>query len=314
MASPFLGAPLASYQTRYNDAALDPFQGEYTASFGPYAISEDPVIFHETARSLHDRVLASSSQGLPSGFLLLHEAPEQDSGSIIRMYHKVFSFSARLGLPATAWDGRSFAFHGDVVRNQISTVNWGERYYFALLEPIFVPTVATIDQALASDCTIEHFGPLTAESPSVEAARSRMTVVVPPKYMHIFLGGGLTPREAWERLRGAIVADGIEHACQPLIKWLQMAFTHSTISLNLAPISPLESGPPSSPMGDAFLIDHQQTVLERDLPGLNPSSFSEGASLIAQNMVTLVAYNKLARQGEENRRAAALLTTPDMLY
>ena len=115
MASPFLGAPVASYRTRYNGAALDSFQGEYTALFGPYAISEDPAILNETARSLNKRVLAGSSQGLPSGFLLLHEAPELNSGSIIRMYHKVFPFCARLGLPTTAWDEGSFTFHGNVV-------------------------------------------------------------------------------------------------------------------------------------------------------------------------------------------------------
>ena len=67
-------------------------------------------------------------------------------------------------------------------------------------------------------------------------------------------------------------------------------------------------------MGDPLLINHQQTLLERDLPVLNPHSLSEGASLIAQNLGALVADNKLARQGDDLRRAASLVTTPDMFY
>ena len=105
------------------------------------------------------------------------------------------------------------------------------------------------------------------------------------------------------------MADGRAQACQPLITWLQIALTRSEEI-----VSAVWTPTPSSPMGDTLLINYQQTLLERDLPGLNPHSLSEGAALIAQNLGALVADNKLARQGEDSRRAAALVTTPDMFY
>ena len=104
------------------------------------------------------------------------------------------------------------------------------------------------------------------------------------------------------------MVDGRVLACQPLITWLQIALTKSdTIA------SAVWSPTPSSPLGDTLLINYQHTLLERDLPGLN-QSLSEGAALIAQNLGALVADNKLARQGEDSRRAAALVTTPDTYY
>ena len=99
-----------------------------------------------------------SPQWFPAGFLLLHEVPGSNAGSVIRIYHKVFPFCARPGLPATTWDGRIFAFHGDVFRNQISMVNWEEGFYFALVEPVSVSTVENIDQAFCGDLPTELFG------------------------------------------------------------------------------------------------------------------------------------------------------------
>ena len=65
------------------------------------------------------------------------------------------------------------------------------------------------------------------------------------------------------------MADGRDQACKPLITWLQIALTRSEVV-----ISEVWTPSPSSPMGDPLLINYQQTLLERDLPGMNPHSLS----------------------------------------
>ena len=183
--SELTGTPLTNYRTFYNDSTHDPFRGDYAASLAPYDLTDINGEI-EGAQSLYNRVLMGSSQGLPAGFLLLHESPGNNAGRVIRMYHKVFPFCARPGLPATQWDGRSFAFHGDVVRNQISMIDWKEDYFASLVETVAVPTAEYIDQAFSVDIRLEHFGPYDAGAAGTINVRARGTVFVPPIHARIF--------------------------------------------------------------------------------------------------------------------------------
>ena len=71
------------------------------------------------------------------------------------------------------------------------------------------------------------------------------TCFVPPQYVGMFLGAGaLTPREAWERVRGQLVIDGNEIACRALVKYLQAALTRSTA--NGDPLLELPDAPTAS--------------------------------------------------------------------
>ena len=169
---------MTNYRTFYNDSTHDPFRGDYAASLAPYDFSDINGEI-EGAQSLYNRVLMGSSQGMPSGFLLLHESPNS-AGRIIRMYHNVFPFCARLGLPVTQWDGRSFGFHGDVIRGQIAMVEWHKDYFCALADTVAVPTAEYIDQAFAADIHLEHFDHYETGAAGTIDVRARNTVFVPP--------------------------------------------------------------------------------------------------------------------------------------
>ena len=64
-------------------------------------------------------------------------------------------------------------------------------------------------------------GPYGAGDAGVESIRCRKTVYVPAPYVGLFLSSDLTPVEAWQRLRGAIVDAAAEDACKPIVDWYE---------------------------------------------------------------------------------------------
>ena len=59
-------------------------------------------------------------------------------------------------------------------------------------------------------------GPYGSGDAGVESVRCCKTVYVPAPYVGLLLSGDLTPVEAWQRLRGAIVDAATEDACFPI--------------------------------------------------------------------------------------------------
>ena len=90
---------------------------------------------------------------------------------------------------------------------------------------VHVPSAAAIDTAIAGDAGLNMLGPFGAGDAGVESVRCRKTVYVPAPYVGLLWGGDLTPVEAWQRVRGAIVNATAEDACRPIIDWLRAALT-----------------------------------------------------------------------------------------
>ena len=90
---------------------------------------------------------------------------------------------------------------------------------------------------------------------------------VPAPYVGLFLSGDLTPVEAWQRLRGAIVNAAAKYACRPMVDWLRAALRRSGPDA----LSTLVVPDPSAPLPDALLLNHRHRLLLGHLPGLDPS-------------------------------------------
>ena len=107
----------------------------------------------------------------------------------------------------------------------------------------------------------------TPRDANVEIIPYRKTVYVPAPYVGLLLCADLSPVEAWNRLRGAIVDAAEEDACRPLIDWIHAVIIRSGSNTHSALIVP----EPSAPLPDALLLQHHHWLLLSHLPGIDLS-------------------------------------------
>ena len=139
--------------------------------------------------------------------------------------------------------------------------------YLHLAPAVLVPSVAVIDAAIARDPDLKLLGPYGAGDVGVENIRCRKTVYVTAPDVGLLLGSDLTPVEAWQRLRGAIVDAAAEDSCRPIVDWLRAALVRSGPNA----LSALRVPEPSAPLLDAILLQQRHRLLLSHLPGLDPS-------------------------------------------
>ena len=217
----------------------------------------------------------------------------------LHVYLQADKFHPRLGLPATPWDDLIYAQKGDLYRNQAVLVEWKSDYFRQINQQLLVPTAATIDTVLAAHPEAELLGPYAQAEAGTEIIKVRRTCFVPPRYVPMFLAGPIMPRDAWERVRGQIVVEGQEVACQALIKFLQAAITRAVAGA--APLVSLVESP-VAPLADALLLDHRQRILEEDFPQLNHQLIGLQQDQIAASLGELVRDNRAARDMERADR------------
>ena len=150
----------------------------------------------------------SNSTG-KSSFTHTHKKGSSSGQSNSSQGEKIDRFDARMGQPTTPFDGRMMAFVGDSVEGQVPSTVIIPEDSFNAVGVQYVPTVAAMDELLAQDPNLTFVGPFTAADEGVEAVNVRRALWIPNRYVIMALDEGLTPRQAWEQIRGAIVADGL---------------------------------------------------------------------------------------------------------
>jgi hypothetical protein len=276
----------ALYTNFFADANRDVFNGEYAAAMDPYDVplqGNANLLSPEQVKTL---VVGARAQRVPTAFLLFHDGH-------LHVYLQVDKFHPRLGMPPSPWDDKLFAQKGELHRNQAVLVEWKNDYFHQLNQQILVPMPATIDATLAGEPEVECLGPYTQGEAGTELIKVRRTCFVPPKYVGMFLGSPLTPKEAWQRVRGQMVIDGTEVACKALVKYLQAALTRS--AANAAPALELIEAP-AAPLADALLLEHRQRILGEDFPELNVEGERRQQDQIAASIEELVRDNQAARE------------------
>ncbi len=290
----------ASYLDFFANAANDPFQGNYAAAMAHYDVplqNNPATISPEQLRTL---VAGARAQRVPTAFLLMHD-------DRLHVYLQADKFHSRFGLPATPWDDLIYAQKGDLYRNQAILIEWEPDYFRQLGQQLLVPSAATIDTTFAAQPEVEFLGPYAQGEDGTELIKVRRTCFVPPRYVPLFLGNPLTPREAWERVRGQIVLEGQEVACHALIKYLQASLTYAAGGAD--PLLALTDAP-MSPLADSLLLDHRQRILDEDFPQLNQQLVGLQQNQIAANLGELVRDNRDARELERADREKAKAQGP----
>ena len=141
-------------------------------------------------------------------------------------------------------------------------------------------TAGAIDSALAGNVDVPLFGPYTVGNRECEQVKTRYAVYVPPPLVGHLLGQKFTARQAWDRVRGAIIDLGIDLECKPLVNWLRVSLTRRA-----------DGGRPVISVADVietvankFLMLHWNALMIRKLSGLDPSTERVTGTQIARKI------------------------------
>ena len=302
------------YRDWYNDHTKDPFVGNYAAMYDNYILARAPL-------DIRNDLYPSGNSGVPIAHLLLTIQANDpvDAPGVIQGYHRLSRYQPSL-VSATPFDNVAYAFLGDVQAGQAPhTVVWGENK-FHQATAIQVPTADNLDQLLAAAPDAEMVGPFAAGDPDTEQLTVRYAVFVPNRYMAILLDDHLTPRQAWQRIRGAIITDGLAQECSPLIDWLRCAITRRPATpqdpvLNsvLAQAAPAPQAIGTLAAANTFRA-YRMGIVEKDFPDLRAGPVAQGALVIAGSLNELVSQNRLAREADDERRQQETNKTPQDLF
>jgi hypothetical protein len=284
------------YRNYFGDPSNDPFGGDYAQVLQSYSV---PVANQNvlTPAQVQTLALSGQTQNVPSAFLL------QLADGKLHIFIQLAKFEARMGLPATPWDGQLFAQKGDLFHNQSQLVTWDTTHFHQIAAPLRVNTAAAIDNAFAGDPAAATLGPHADADPDTELIRYRRTCYVPPAYVPLFLAGPLTPRQAWETCRAQIVADQREIDCAPLIDYFRAAITRSVVNQ----LPTLAVATPNPPLADEDLLNHRRRILENDFPMLNSVQSTIQQSQIATQLGILIQDNRNSTLLADQRRVDAKL-------
>jgi hypothetical protein len=300
------------YREWYSDTTRDPFIGNFGAIYAHYDVN--PA---NTPAVVRERVMAAGSTGIPLAHLLLVRpagAPAHNPGTIVG-YHRAVRYTADLIQP-TSFDQSGFAFLGDVHQGQApASIVWANEY-FNRAPDINVPTAEYLDALLQGQADLQTVGPFPVGDPDTEILQVRNTVFIPSRYMPLFLDDELTPRTAWERLRGAIVTNGDAIDCLPLINWLRCAVTlryatdHASPLAQVVPAAQLLANLREAETFNRF----RAGIVHRDFPDMGGTALAIGAQQISLRIGQLAEQQRLTRESEEAARAQAAHKMPSDLF
>ena len=292
-----------SYREFYANAANDPWAGNYAGLMGQYL-----AVPANTPEALLTRMLAYGP-GTPQAFIMMEAQADPLLLGRVTLMHRPTRFP--ISVPATQWDETIMAFEGDVLGGQTCTVvEWPATGFRQAANgaALQVPTLANLDAMFAADPQLDTVGPFAVNENGTELIRTRNVMCVPPRYVPILLGWALMPREAYERLGGAIRADGLEADCGPLLGYLRAACTLPTGALIPAVQHPAA---PVLRVDDTLYNHIRDHIVHRDFPRLLEPSFVEPGQQVARAIGELVTEHRATRAVAEARRLEDATTTPE---
>ncbi|GFH46222.1 predicted protein [Chaetoceros tenuissimus] len=157
--------------------------------------------------------------------------------------------------------------------------------------PLLGPVFATAAGVAAAYGT-------TQDGPAGDACRAAGDVAL------IAIDRPHTPKELWTTLRGAIVNDGVEQACEPLTNYLQACMSRPAPH-DLSHLALDSDDLPTVVALDPDLIAHRRRLLYEDFPHFNNSVGHTQATLVSQGIHALTQEVHLGRIQTQQERDRA---------
>ena len=210
-----------SYADYFADVGNDPYHGIPTAVYDDESTTPNAAGVRIAPAAIIDTVGSDPNPDAYLGFAVEGLACTR-SFAIYRLQK----------VPKTRAATRS-PFEGDVIANFGDLTSLGPTYVRVKSDVAFrfvsvtTPTIANMAAMFvnAGADPTALLGPFATGDPGTEDVECRKLTHIPYKYVTMALAKCYTPREAWETLGAAIIANGDDVTCAPLLRALRIAAT-----------------------------------------------------------------------------------------
>ena len=276
-----------SFVEWYGDAQRDPCRGEYQQIMNRF----DPDV-NNTISHIILLEQAAGAGAIPQAFLCCSLRQQR-----VRIYclHLPSKYIGALDGRITPWDGKVFAFVGDVSHNTATTVQLPDNAFRAFINV----RVKTTDYMVThlDELTDLGFPVVQGNDPESEVVSTRQMMYLPARYVPLLLdSAGYSIRDVWEILYPALVNDGNLASCATLVKWLRVASTRSQAGQSIA------AQDMEVPLVDGNLASHRMGLLKQALPALFQPA--ESLELALTQMAAAVTQNTNDSRVAREQRAA----------
>jgi hypothetical protein len=287
-------AKFITFAQLFNDETRDPCGREYGRVMNRFAANPQDAVASAT---LFNQVTGVGSRQL-NAYLCCGTGKGGPLGP--RIYCVLFpsKYAASINGDPTFWDNLTFAFLGDVIQGQATTVIFPNDAF---------DTVTT--RTRTSAYMLQHLNDLTTAMPLFPPVADdeadalevtvRKVIYLPAVYVPLFLSaGGYTIKQAWDRLFPALHQRQDLEVCAPLLQWLQVASTGSALPDLVTMGDPSVAFPLNTPPADEELLTQRLQFLHQLLPGLTapPQSLETALTQMAAAIVTQTNDSRLVRE------------------
>lgn len=207
----------------------------------------------------------------------------------IYVIHMPSKFSPSIDGRITPWDGRLFAFLGEILRDNPMIVAFPSTGFELTTNNVWVWDDENFSPQLDLLDAAQLFPKLNANAMNAISKRTRRLMYLPAKYVPLLLDNkGYHPKQAFTILSQAFAEDNVLPDMEPVITWLRISL-HATNNNNTGP--PATSITLTAPFLDEDLILHRDPFLARALPGRHDTA--PGLETAITTMATAITSQTL---------------------
>jgi len=302
--TPPSGAALSHYSELFGSDAFDPHNND---SEGYASLLASFRTNNRAPSNAHlNRYVGDAQSDYPQAFVRV--VKDTIGGPCYEVVHAVVRYPTLMGRP-TAWDGRLFAFSGDVFEGLISTVEFPAAAFEIANTGNAVNVPATIARALellAAEPTDQALKLLADGQAQIRGVTVRYMIPLPHAYVPLLFGRRRTIRSGFAAVAQLIEQRGDAVNLPHMVEWFL-----GSLMLAADGTSVLTGNPLIIPQADMSLNRHRRGVLVAHLPGLARPPVEPGSAIQAQmaaHMYDLVEESRRTR--EEAARHADKQSAP----
>lgn len=212
-----------TYRELYSNAANNPPPDRTAGYLFGYRFT-DPAGGVPTPAALRDQTVALSDRQ-PMAFLAL--VTGQVGGFEVVILHRLLRYMDAPGDDPTGLHDQVLGLAGDILPHQYPTVGVPSTAFHLVGNAVRVPTNAAMTALLPTwDDAQPVLGPYNEQDPETEVVHPRHIQLVPGRYAALLVHRQrVRPKQAYQEVVGAILANNELEACQDVVTWLRAACT-----------------------------------------------------------------------------------------
>jgi hypothetical protein len=223
---------------------------------------------------VEDDIISDFSR--PIGGVGMFVQHERSATGILEVLHGFRKFP---GVPGKTGRDRNqlFCYVDDVLCVDLHTVAFDEQQLETTMAVNVPATIDRVLQLLGEEPNNETIGPFRVGDATIRTISStRGAMYIPYQYMPLVLGMELTGREACLLLLPAIINDGLQQVCKPLVDFLVVSIAKGAKDLNVPRTMQACVGLRDFHPSSSAISHRREHVLYRQLPGLRPTAATAG--------------------------------------